>query len=135
MSRRIGIFSLAAVCILALSVAVAARAQSDAPPADVQARWTESLGKPSVYVQHARAEVDQGHYKSAARHLRKAAALLEQQSQDVYGSDRRRIQQDEKALRLTARDVASGAVTSAAQLNSVLDSVHFDLQKRAVEPP
>ena len=124
----------------------AASAQSGPPPitaapgatesavtgVDPHARWTQSLGEPSIYVNYARADVARGHYKSAARNLRRAAADLKQRSEQVYGRDRKRLVQDVRALRLTATDVAAGAVTSQAQLDSVLDTTHADQVAGAV---
>lgn len=102
-----------------------AAAPATAP--DVHARWTESLGEPSIYVQRARREVGEKRYQSAARNLRTAALLLARRSERVYGLDRKRLDRDVEALRLTARDVAAAAVTSAAQLDGVLDETHSDL--------
>jgi hypothetical protein len=87
-------------------------------------RWTEALGVPTIYVEHARVYVARGRYRSAARTLRKAARILSARAQRGYGLDRARLAADVEALRLTARDVAAGAVTSPAQLDSVLDNVH-----------
>jgi hypothetical protein len=126
-----------------------ASAQSGPPPAtieapnagdaarnidDAQAKWTESLGEPSLYVEHARADVGRRHYKSAARNLRKAADMLSGKSKYAYGLDRRRLDQDVAALRLTARDVVAGAIKSPAQLDSILDTTHADLLKRGTAP-
>jgi hypothetical protein len=106
----------------------ATTAQSTEDPAGLESgthpQWTESLGVPTIYVEQARVYVAQGLYQSAARNLRKAARILSARSQRVYGLDRTRLTADVEALRLTARDVAAGAVTSPAQLDSVLDNVH-----------
>jgi hypothetical protein len=101
---------------------------------DAHARWTESLGEPSIYVHYARTDVDQRHYRSAARNLRKAAAVLAEQMENAYGLDRRRLAQDVAALRLTARDVGAGAITSSALLDSVLDTTHTHLRERGSAP-
>jgi hypothetical protein len=123
-----------------------ASAQSGPPPAaveapnagnparnsnDAHASWTESLGEPTVYVEHARADVGSGRYQSAARNLRKAAAILAKKSKSAYSLDRSRLGEDVGALRLTARDVAAGAITSPAQLDTVLDATHADLREHA----
>jgi len=101
---------------------------------DPKVGWTESLGQPSVYVDHARADVGHGHYKSAARNLREAAKILAARSTDAYGLDRQRLKQDIKALRLTARDVAAGAITSPAQFDSVLNTTHEYLAEGRTAP-
>jgi len=93
-------------------------------------RWAESLGVPSIYVRRARIEVAAGHNKLAASSLRRAAAILTQRSEHVYGLDRRQLSRDAAALRLTARDVAAGAVTNPWELNSVLRDTHHDLGER-----
>ena len=93
-------------------------------------RWAESLGVPSIYVRRARVEVAAGHDKLAARSLRRAAAILTHRSDHVYGLDRRQLARDAAALRLTARDVAAGAVTNPWELNSVLRDTHRDLGER-----
>ena len=101
---------------------------------DAHAKWTESMGEPTMYVKYARADVDQRHYKSAARNVRKAAAILSEKLHDAHGLDRRRLVQDIAALRLTARDVGAGAITSPAQLDSVLDVTHAHLRERGTAP-
>jgi hypothetical protein len=83
-----------------------------------------------MYVHYARADVDQRHYKSAARNLRKAAAILAEQMNHAYGLDRRRLAQDVAALRLTARDVGAGAIASPAQLDGVLETTHAYVHER-----
>jgi predicted metal-dependent hydrolase len=98
------------------------------------AKWTESLGEPSMYVNYARVDVGQRHYKSATRNLRKAAAILAEQLKYAYGLDRRRLAQNVSALRLTARDVSAGAITSPAQLDSILDTTHAYLRERETAP-
>ncbi len=108
--------------------------EAGAGDGDPHAGWTEGLGEPTVYVEHARADVGQGHYKSAARNLRKAAAILAGRSHSAYGLDRERIGDDVAALRLTARDVAAGAISSAAQLDAVLNTTHADLRRREAAP-
>lgn len=97
---------------------------------DGHARWTESLGEPSIYVEYARREVDQKRFKSAARNLRKAATILADKMKYAYGLDRTRLSQDVAALRLTARDVGAGAITTPAQLDSVLTITHSYLRER-----
>jgi len=46
----------------------------------------------------------------------------------AYGLDRRRIGADVAALRLTARDVAAGAISTPELLDSVLGTTHADLR-------
>lgn len=142
MRRRYLRFAYAGgVISFALTIVGLASAQSNTPPAgvapnptltarntDFQAGWTESLGEPTIYVEHARADVGRGHYKSAARNLRKAAAILAERMPQAYGLDRRRIGADVAALRLTARDVAAGAISTPALLDSVLNTTHADLR-------
>jgi hypothetical protein len=77
-----------------------------------------------MYVEHARVHVNEHHYHSASRDLREAARVLSMRAERVYGLDRQRLSTDAQALRLTARDVDAGAITSAAQLDSVLDTTH-----------
>jgi hypothetical protein len=101
---------------------------------DPHARWTESLGDPTVYIEHARMDVGRRHFKSAARNLRRAAAMLSDRAKNVYGLDRRHLGDDVAALRLTARDVAAGAIASPAQLDSVLDTTHAYVDKRGTAP-
>jgi hypothetical protein len=91
--------------------------------------WTESLGQPSVYVQYARVEVGESRYQSAARNLRKAAGILAKRSTRTYGLDRRRLRLAVAALRLTARDVSAGAVSTSIQLDSVLNTTHSALSE------
>jgi len=114
---------------LALTHGVTAWAQSATPS------WTESLGLPTVYVDHARAKVAHGRYLSAARDLRRAAAMLATRSQRVFGLDRLRLVADCRALRLTARDVAAGAVTNAAQFHGVLDATHTAVSEHTAAAP
>jgi hypothetical protein len=89
--------------------------------------WTHSLGLPSIYIERARKEVGEKHFKSAALSLRKASVMLQQRSSRVSGLDRKRLAADATSLRLTARDVAAGAITTRAQLDSVLETTHTDL--------
>jgi hypothetical protein len=60
--------------------------------------------------------------------------MLSGKSKYAYGLDRRRLDQDVAALRLTARDVVAGAIKSPAQLDSILDTTHADLLKRGTAP-
>ena len=124
--KRIGWINFAFVLLGGASSALGHAASAN----DVQARWTESLGVPSIYVERARRDVGEGHYGAAARYLHRAAALLDRRAERVYGLDRRRLDRDADALRLTARDVAAGAVTSRAQLDSVLDDTRRGLRER-----
>ncbi len=120
---------LGTVVLVGLDVTAVGHAAAGAGD-DVHAKWTDSLGEPSVYVNYARVEVDQKSYQSAARKLRKAAAILAQRLSDTYGLDRRQLVDDVAALRLTARDVEAGAITSSAQLDGVLDTTLAYLAKR-----
>ena len=63
-----------------------------------------------------------------------SAAILADKLQHAYGLDRRRISEDVAALRLTARDVAAGAVSTSAVLDSVPDTTHADLLEHAFAP-
>ncbi len=113
----------------------AAKAGSAAQNTDAaQVTWTESLGQPSVYVDRARADVGLRHYKSAARNLRTAANILATRSKNTYALDRQRLSQDVKALRLTVKDVAAGAITSPALLDSALQTTHAYLAVDGTAP-
>lgn len=85
-------------------------------------------------MEHARAEVGQRRFKSAARNLRTAATILAVTSKNAYGLDRQRLRQDIKALRLTAQDVAAGAITTPAQFDSVLQTTHAYLAEGRTGP-
>ena len=136
------------VCTMSLLVTLASAQGNPAPAAfeapnavgaaqdtsAAQGQWTESLGQPSVYVEYARADVGRRHYKSAARNLRKAASILSAKSKEAYGLDRRRLSEDIKALRLTARDVAAGAITSPALFDSALRTTHAYLSESGTAP-
>jgi hypothetical protein len=92
--------------------------------------WTVALGQPSVYVNYARRNLGESRYKAAARNLRKAATLLAVRSVNTYGLERKHLLLDAAALRLTAKDVAAGAVANQAQLDSVLNTTHAALREQ-----
>lgn len=98
-------------------------------------RWTESLGVPTLYIEHARTNVAHRHYRLASRNLRKAAAMLSARAERAYGLDRRHLAADVEALRLTAQDVAAGAISTPAQLDGVLDSTHTAVSKHGAASP
>ena len=123
---------LAAACAIGLSglvLLVGPLAAEEQNATDGHPRWTESLGQPSVYVNYARVEVGKSRYKAAAWNLRKAATMLANRSTNTYGLDRRHLRLDVAALRLTARDVAAGAVANPAQLDSVLNTTRSELSE------
>jgi long-subunit acyl-CoA synthetase (AMP-forming) len=56
--------------------------------------------------------------------------MLAARSVDTYGLDHRYLILDVAALRLTARDVAAGAVSNEAELDSVLNTTHSALREQ-----
>jgi len=98
---------------------------------DEASDWADALTAPRTYLRDARRAVADGHYAVAARKLRQAAAMVSHHEVFAVGRERRRLQIAVKALRLTAKDVAAGAVTSAAQLDGVLRDTHRDLAARS----
>ncbi|MEO7208910.1 MAG: hypothetical protein ABI145_19615 [Steroidobacteraceae bacterium] len=84
---------------------------------------------PGIYINQARIKVGQTRYKSAALQLKKGAKILTQRAESVYGMDKIRLTQDAATLRLMAKDVGAGAVTTVAQFDSVLDAIHNHVRK------
>jgi hypothetical protein len=91
--------------------------------------WRDSFGVPGIYINQARIKVGQNLYRSAARDLQKGARILTQRAESVYGMDKIRLMEDAATLRLMAKDVEAGAVTTVAQFNSVLDDIHTHVRE------
>jgi hypothetical protein len=97
---------------------------------DAGADWADVLTAPRHYLRTARRAVDHRHYRIAARNLRAAATMVAHHEGYAVGRERRRLRVAAQALRLTAKDVAAGAVTSSMQLDGVLNDTHRDLVAR-----
>jgi hypothetical protein len=96
---------------------------------DANGGWRDSFGVPGIYITQARIKVVQNRYRSAARDLQKGARILTQRAGSVYGMDKIRLMEDAATLRLMAKNIEAGAVTTVAQFNSVLDDIHAHVRK------
>lgn len=94
------------------------------------AAWADEVTAPRNYIGAARHAVEHHHNVAAARHLRNAARMVAQHEGYATGRERARLGLAAEALRLTAKDVEAGAVSSAGQLDAVLNDTHDDLLAR-----